>query len=167
MDKIFIAEPLYHKMLLHCQTIYPQQTRGIFISKEDHMTPSDFYPFKSNQCRLHSESKEMFSHYGSYYKDHKGFVTDPLELIKVDNILQQKKERMVGLFHVHIDFPAAPSRLDVETFTNSMPNSENIWYAILSFLNPQDPEFRVFWIREKLVQEIKVCQIFEKDGGGK
>lgn len=31
-----------------------------------------------------------------------------------------------------------------------------IWYAILSFLNPEDPEFRVFWIRDGLAEEIRV-----------
>lgn len=155
--QLAVSKTLYQEVLGHCQGNYPQQSRGIFATTSDRLMPVAFYPFQSNKERISPKSREFFGRFGPYYHDHKGFVADPMELIKLDSVMQAKRETMVGLFHVHIDFPAAPSRLDIQTFMMSVPNYSDIWYAILSFLSPDDPEFRVFWIRDGLAEEIRVC----------
>ena len=157
-DQLAIPSQLYQEVLEFCQETYPNQSRGIFASSLEPLKPVAFYPFCSNRERVTAKKQKLFSSFGPYYRDHKGFVSDPHEMIKLDSMLQEKQQKMVGLFHVHIDFPAAPSRLDIQTFTTTIPNPDDIWYAILSFLNPEAPEFRVFWIRDELVEEFRITQ---------
>ncbi len=156
METVTIPERLHEKILRRCRTAYPNQERGIFGAAGDPLSPTSFRFFESNSSRLERESKRLFSQYGPYYQDHKGFVADPLELIALDRQLVAAGERMAGLFHVHIDFPAVPSRLDVDTFMRTTPTHASIWYAILSFLDPEQPDLRAFWIREGLVSEVRV-----------
>ncbi len=136
----------------------------MFASAGKQLSPTSFHFFESNAARLEVESKRLFSQYGPYYQDHKGFVADPAELIALDQRLRSTRERMVGLFHVHVDFPAVPSRLDVNAFMRTMPSHANIWYAILSFLDPENPDLRAFWIREGLVNEVRIVIVKEETG---
>jgi len=163
MKTIKIPRETYDYMINYCSSRYPEQSRGIFSNEEtgDEMVGATFHKLESNHKRFEVGQKEKFKSYGDYYDSSKGFVTDPLELHKVNQQLDRQNSNMVGLFHVHIDFPAAPSRLDIETFEMSFgESSSEVWYSILSLLNKNVPEFRVFWIKNGLCQEIQV-QIIE------
>jgi proteasome lid subunit RPN8/RPN11 len=118
--------------------------------------PTRFYALESNVLRNTSDARDRFNLYGDYYRSDKGFVADPFELMKIDGDMQTRGERMAGLFHVHIDFPCAPSRLDLDMFLETVPDGKNIWYSILSFLNPMKPEFKIFDISDGLIQELPI-----------
>lgn len=155
-EKLYFTKDLFSQLMDTCKQRYPDYIRGLFASKENPMVPAKVYFFEDN-LRLKGDGfKEFFESFGPYYKKHKGFVTNPMELVAIEKEIEKNKETICGIFHVHIDFPACPTRLDIETFTQTVLDIENIWYLIVSFLTPEEPDVRAFWIRNKLIQEIKI-----------
>lgn len=158
-DKLRFKNNLFARVINTCKQSYPNHVRGLFTTKDDPYNPDKVYFFKDNLRLKDDTYNEFFEKFGPYYKKHRGFVTNPMELLEIEKEIKRNNETICGIFHVHIDFPACPTRLDIETFYHTVLHIEKIWYLIISFLNPEEPDARVYWIKNKLIQEIEmICE---------
>ena len=156
IGKIYFKKDLFHELIETCRQRYPQYVRGLFSAKEDPLVPHKIYFFNDN-LRLREEVfEDFFESFGPYYKKHKGFVANPIELATIENEINKNKEIICGIFHVHIDFPACPTKLDIETFSQTVLATEDVWYLIISFLMPETPDIRAFWIINRFIYEIEI-----------
>jgi len=156
LEKLYFTRNLFSEIVNTCKQHYPQYTRGLITSKGNPMEPTKVYFFEDNLRSKDDVFEEYFEKFGPYYKKHKGFVTNPTELVTIENEISRNKETICGIFHVHIDFPACPTKLDIETFSQTVLDTENIWYLIISFLIPEELDVRAFWINNKLIREIEI-----------
>lgn len=155
--KLYFSKEFADKLLEVCKENFPGYVRGLIVTKDDIYKPNNLYFFKENLRLKNKEIDEYFESFGTYYKKHKGFVADPSEIYTIEKEIEKNNESICGVFHVHIDFPACPTRLDIEMFYQTVIDVDNTWYLIISFLNPETPDVRAFWIRDELINEIKIC----------
>lgn len=158
MSKVYFDKELIDKFLAECKQNYPEPgyTRGIFFTKSDSEHPCGYYSFETNDRMNDTEIKEEYESFGPYYKKHKGFVVSAKEMLKLEDLMTDNGEDICGAFHVHIDFPACPTRLDVEMFHKSVADIENVWCLIVSFLDPYNLDFKAFTFENKLIRELEI-----------
>jgi len=153
-DNIIINGKLLENIIEQCKNRFPEYTRGLVVS-DDNDIPSNFYIFKSNERLNNPDIIKIYESFGDYYKGHKGFVTSPREMIEIEKCMSDKGEKICGVFHVHIDLPACPTKLDIEMFFDSVLCPDKIWTLIVSFFDKNNVDYRFFSLENRLIRELK------------
>lgn len=166
ITKVYFSKNLLNKFVDECKANYLEgkksgatdsgYTRGIFVTRNNMYYPTDYYVFHTNDRMKDHHIISEYESYGSYYKKHKGYTVNAFEMCQIEEKMIEKGEDICGSFHVHIDFPACPTKLDVEMFYKSVIDVDNVWCLILSFLDPKNPDLKIYTFENKLIREIEV-----------
>jgi proteasome lid subunit RPN8/RPN11 len=156
MNKIYFSKSLKNELMDLCNGNYPEYARGVIVTKEREDHPDGLYMFKKNEKVVNDNVLTMYESFGPYYKKHKGFMVNPLEMLRIEKSMKNNREWICGIFHVHIDFPACPTKLDIDMFYNSVSCPDKVWYLIISYLDPDNVDIRAFYFENKLIREIEI-----------
>ena len=161
--KIYLGEDLttiiknyvYKRFMIHEQEGVTTSSYGVLIAKEssDFFHPIGIYIPKSNARREGKESwvNDLFT--GRGFEDKKrGFCMDAEEQIQLFCSLEEKGEKIVGIFHAHPDLPEryagvsfTPTLFDIK-FHYEEPS---VWCMIAFMKKNQEVDLHTFDIHKK------------------
>ena len=148
-DCIVISSKLLDRLVSDAYHALPKKLYGVFIAHDLNDPPLEYHVFKSN-IRNTREWKPYFEKYGEFYRTHPdaGFAVDPEELLQFYIALSNKDMIPIGLFHVHKWHRAHFSQLDLDLHIDP-----DLWHMIISLVDPNEPEIKVYCIEENEVFE--------------
>ena len=137
-DKIIIDKNLLSELIGICVEALPHKAYGL-VGGENVYRPKSFYPCSTN-LRNAPEWKTIFDSFGDFYRNPDlGFVISPPEVKEVMDMMAERGESFVGIFHSHRFLPAEPSPVD----TALSPDPSLLCY-IVSVARPTSPEVGIF-----------------------
>ena len=129
MSGLVVSSALLHRMITHCNSVYPQEACGIL----------------SGKGRVAQRIHEMTNTEQSSVS----YLMDPAEQFRVMKELRKENLEMVAIYHSHPGSLPYPSSKDIALA--SYPDSV---YVIVSLSDRARPEIRAFEISEGVVQEV-------------
>lgn len=130
---LYITTEDYEKLLDHCRKGLPNEACGLLGGSREN---GDSYVKKVYLLTNTDESREHFS-------------MDPREQLKAIKDMRAAGYQLLGNFHSHPESPSRPSEEDKRLAYDS-----NIYYLILSLMEPEQPVLNAFIIdKEKNVSK--------------
>lgn len=126
----------------------PHKAYGLVGGRDLHR-PRSLYACSTN-LRNTPEWRELFASFGEFYTDpDRGFVITPGEYRDVMKTMKARGESFIGVFHSHRCRCAEPSEVDTAFHFDS-----DLLYYIVSVVEPEKPEVRIFRLFETHYEEI-------------
>ena len=79
------------------------------------------------------------------------YSLDASDQFRIMQEIEKRGEELVGIYHSHTGSAAYPSQTDVNL--GAYPDAV---YVIVSLEDPQNPEVRGFWIRDRQIEEAEL-----------
>ena len=157
MKTLSFPQELMDQVTARILSRHPIKSFGYFVSDTRAGMPTDFIIFEGNDRNARGW-KEEFESFGQYFVDHgdAGFVATPEEIWRFKKETRARGLFEVGVFHSHQRHPANFSRVDYDMHMKSV--GKQLWHAIFSLRNPDDPQVRVFEIHESGVSEVHLLE---------
>lgn len=136
--EVFAGTDLMDELTRICVSALPHKAFGL-VGGDDTYHPKTLYPCSTN-LRNTPEWKPIFESFGDFYLNSDlGFVISAPEVKTVLELMSERQESLVGVFHSHRFLPAEPSVADIAL--NSDPG---LLCYIVSLVDPSNPEVGVF-----------------------
>ena len=137
-SEVFLPRKLSDDLIKICLDALPHKAYGL-VGGTDIYHPKSFYPCSSN-LRNTAEWKRIFESFGDFYKNPDlGFVIAPPEVRQVMEMMEEREEMLVGVFHSHRYLPAEPSEADI-----SLSSDSSVFCYIISVVDPSNPKLAIF-----------------------
>lgn len=147
-ETVWIREDLLSGLVRVCLQTLPHKAYGL-VGGKDVYRPRTIYPCSTN-LRNMPEWKRLFASFGEFYRDpDRGFVITPGEYRDVTQKMENRGESFTGVFHSHRCRCAEPSEVDMAFHFDS-----NLLYYIVSVVDPDYPELRIYRLFETHYEEI-------------
>jgi proteasome lid subunit RPN8/RPN11 len=142
---------LYNSLILLCKRALPKKAFGILAGKSTWQI-EEIYPFSKNLRISDPQIDLIFKSYGKFYHDiDRGFWADPQEQIEILQRIEEKEQKILGVYHSHRCTCAIPSMVDIDLHFDP-----KVLMVIVSLVDPESAELRAFMIKGKSYQEIPV-----------
>ena len=79
------------------------------------------------------------------------YSLDASDQFRIMQEIEKRGEELVGIYHSHTGSAAYPSQTDV-----NLAAYPDAVYVIVSLEDPQNPEVRGFWIRDRQIEEAEL-----------
>jgi len=131
-----IAAEIRNQILQHAFQEIPNEACGLFAAEKDTSAIDTFFPMRNV-----AESRTIYQ-------------LDPLEMMKVESVADQKNIQIIGVMHSHTHTPAYPSPTDVKDAANFDPLG--LWHYLIVSLEKEEPSIRSFRIKDGEISEEQV-----------
>ena len=131
-----ITVEIRNQILQHAFQEVPNEACGLFAAEKDTSVIDAFFPMRNV-----AESRTIYQ-------------LDPLEMMKVESVADQKNIQIIGVMHSHTHTPAYPSPTDVKDAANFDPLG--LWHYLIVSLEKEDPSIRSFRIKDGEISEEQV-----------
>lgn len=121
MSMLTIPRALYDEVVAHCHSRYPKEACGILAGTDG--VVAEVYPMTN------VEDSPI------------GYAMDPREQLRVEKLLRQRRQRMIGIYHSHTASEAYPSSVDV-----GLAISPDLSYVLVSLKDRAKPELKSYRI---------------------
>jgi proteasome lid subunit RPN8/RPN11 len=122
-----ISKALQAEVVAHCQTRYPKEACGLLAG-----------PVAGSG----SERQAIQVYPMTNVEDSPiGYAMDPREQLRVEKLMRQRGQRLVGIYHSHTATDAYPSPVDVR-----LALSPDLSYVLVSLKDQAAPDFKSYVI---------------------
>ena len=122
-----LSQALQAEVVAHCQSRYPKEACGLLAGPVEAAGPSrqaiQIYPMTN------VEDSPI------------GYAMDPREQLRVEKLMRQRGQRLIGIYHSHTATEAYPSPVDVR-----MALSPDLSYVLVSLKDQAAPDFKSYVI---------------------
>jgi [CysO sulfur-carrier protein]-S-L-cysteine hydrolase len=144
MSGLFIPQPLFDRMLMHCRSVLPDEACGMLAGPGS--SPTHLYE------TINIEPTPV------------SYLMDPMEQFRIMKDMRDRGLRMIAIYHSHPQSPAYPSSRDI-----GLAFYDEVVYIIVSLTDREAPDIRAFRIVEGSVSELTVtsddCLSPDRDAG--